>query len=68
VLLGITEAALNTESFLSAASFQKTTKVLTEAATHGREDYLEGLKENVIIGTTHSGRNGLAAQAQNRRR
>ena len=50
VLLGITEAALNTESFLSAASFQKTTKVLTEAATHGREDYLEGLKENVIIG------------------
>ena len=50
VLLGITEAALATESFLSAASFQKTTKVLTEAATHGREDYLEGLKENVIIG------------------
>ena len=50
VLLGITEAALATESFLSAASFQKTTKVLTEAATHGREDMLEGLKENVIIG------------------
>ncbi len=50
VLLGITEAALATESFLSAASFQKTTKVLTEAATHGREDKLEGLKENVIIG------------------
>jgi DNA-directed RNA polymerase subunit beta' len=50
VLLGITEAALATESFLSAASFQKTTKVLTEAATHGREDFLEGLKENVIIG------------------
>src|SRR5690606_24639681 len=44
VLLGITEAALNTESFLSAASFQKTTKVLTEAATHGSEDKLEGLK------------------------
>jgi DNA-directed RNA polymerase subunit beta' len=50
VLLGITEAALATESFLSAASFQKTTKVLTEAATHGRVDQLEGLKENVIIG------------------
>ena len=50
VLLGITEAALATESFLSAASFQKTTKVLTEAATHGRVDNLEGLKENVIIG------------------
>jgi DNA-directed RNA polymerase subunit beta' len=50
VLLGITEAALATESFLSAASFQKTTKVLTEAATHGRVDLLEGLKENVIIG------------------
>jgi DNA-directed RNA polymerase subunit beta' len=50
VLLGITEAALATESFLSAASFQKTTKVLTEAATHGRVDTLEGLKENVIIG------------------
>jgi DNA-directed RNA polymerase subunit beta' len=50
VLLGITESALATESFLSAASFQKTTKVLTEAATHGREDMLEGLKENVIIG------------------
>ena len=50
VLLGITEAALATESFLSAASFQKTTKVLTEAATHGRVDVLAGLKENVIIG------------------
>jgi DNA-directed RNA polymerase subunit beta' len=50
VLLGITEAALATESFLSAASFQKTTKVLTEAATHGRVDVLSGLKENVIIG------------------
>jgi DNA-directed RNA polymerase subunit beta' len=50
VLLGITEAALATESFLSAASFQKTTKVLTEAAIKGKEDYLTGLKENVIIG------------------
>ncbi|MBI3920755.1 MAG: DNA-directed RNA polymerase subunit beta' [Armatimonadetes bacterium] len=50
VLLGITESALGTESFLSAASFQKTTKVLTEAATKGKEDRLVGLKENVIIG------------------
>jgi DNA-directed RNA polymerase subunit beta' len=50
VLLGITKASLNTESFLSAASFQETTKVLTEAAIHGKVDYLRGLKENVIIG------------------
>jgi len=50
VLLGITEAALGTDSFLSAASFQKTTKVLTDAATKGKEDRLIGLKENVIIG------------------
>ncbi|MEO0246716.1 MAG: DNA-directed RNA polymerase subunit beta' [candidate division WOR-3 bacterium] len=49
-LLGITRAALAAESFLSAASFQETTKVLTEAAIAGREDRLEGLKENVIIG------------------
>ncbi|MGI6743559.1 MAG: DNA-directed RNA polymerase subunit beta' [Eubacteriales bacterium] len=50
VLLGITKAALMTESFLSAASFQETTKVLTEAAIHGKVDNLLGLKENVIIG------------------
>ncbi len=50
VLLGITKAALQTESFLSAASFQETTKVLTEAAIHGKVDNLLGLKENVIIG------------------
>jgi len=49
-LLGITEASLATESFLSAASFQKTTRVLTEAAVQGKEDRLLGLKENVIIG------------------
>ncbi|NUP99147.1 MAG: hypothetical protein HUU35_04735, partial [Armatimonadetes bacterium] len=49
-LLGITEASLATESFLSAASFQKTTRVLTEAAVQGKEDRLMGLKENVIIG------------------
>ena len=50
VLLGITKASLMTESFLSAASFQETTKVLTEAAIRGKEDKLMGLKENVIIG------------------
>ncbi len=50
MLLGITKAALQTESFLSAASFQETTKVLTEAAIRGKVDHLLGLKENVIIG------------------
>ena len=50
VLLGITKASLATESFLSAASFQETTRVLTEAAIKGKEDDLIGLKENVIIG------------------
>ena len=50
VLFGITKASLATESFLSAASFQETTRVLTEAAIHGKIDYLRGLKENVIIG------------------
>jgi DNA-directed RNA polymerase subunit beta' len=50
ILLGITKAALQTESFLSAASFQETTKVLTEAAIKGKVDHLIGLKENVIIG------------------
>jgi len=50
VLLGITKAALATESFLSAASFQETTRVLTEAAIRGKVDPLLGLKENVIIG------------------
>ena len=50
VILGITRAALYTESVLSAASFQETTSVLTDAATSGKIDYLRGLKENVIIG------------------
>ena len=49
-LLGITKASLSTESFLSAASFQETTRVLTEAAIEGKVDHLVGLKENVIIG------------------
>ena len=50
VLQGITRASLQTKSFISAASFQETTKVLNEAAVNGKEDYLEGLKENVIVG------------------
>jgi len=50
VLLSITKAALKTESFLSAASFQETSSVLTEAAIRGKTDHLIGLKENVIIG------------------
>ena len=50
IMLGITKASLATESFLSAASFQETTKVLTEAAIKGKVDHLIGLKENVIIG------------------
>jgi len=50
LLLGITKAALNSDSFISAASFQETTRVLTEAAISGRKDWLNGLKENVIIG------------------
>ena len=50
LLMGITKASLSTESFISAASFQETTRVLTEAATTGRVDPLLGLKENVIVG------------------
>jgi DNA-directed RNA polymerase subunit beta' len=50
VLLGITKSSLNTDSFISAASFQETTRVLTEAAIEGKADWLRGLKENVIIG------------------
>ena len=50
ILLGITKASLATDSFMSAASFQETTRVLTDAAIHGKVDPLRGLKENVIIG------------------
>ncbi|CUX76768.1 DNA-directed RNA polymerase subunit beta' [Candidatus Tremblaya princeps] len=50
VLLGITKSALNTESFISAASFQETTRVIATAAAHGRRDFLRGIKENVIVG------------------
>ncbi|PIR20475.1 MAG: DNA-directed RNA polymerase subunit beta' [Deltaproteobacteria bacterium CG11_big_fil_rev_8_21_14_0_20_47_16] len=60
LLLGITKASLTTESFMSAASFQETTKVLTEAASMGRVDYLRGLKENVIMGRLIPAGTGLA--------
>ena len=59
VLLGITKASLETDSFLSAASFQDTTRVLTEAATRSRVDNLHGFKENVIMGRNHPGRDRL---------
>ena len=48
--MGITRASLNTESFISAASFQETTRVLTDASTSGKTDHLRGLKENVAVG------------------
>ena len=60
LLLGITKASLGTESFLSAASFQETTKVLTEAAIKGKVDHLMGLKENVIIGKLIPAGTGMA--------
>jgi DNA-directed RNA polymerase subunit beta' len=63
VLLGITQAALNTDSFISAASFQETTKVLTDAAVAGKEDSLIGLKENVIMGHLIPAGTGLARYA-----
>jgi len=59
VLLGITKASLETESFLSAASFQDTTRVLTDAATMGKHDYLRGFKENVIMGHIIPGGTGF---------
>ena len=60
LLLGITKASLSTESFISAASFQETTRVLTEAAISGKVDYLRGLKENVIVGRLIPAGTGLA--------
>ena len=62
--MGITKASLATESFLSAASFQETTKVLTEAAIKGKVDHLQGLKENVIIGKLIPAGSGLAQYRQ----
>jgi DNA-directed RNA polymerase subunit beta' len=60
VLLGITKASLSTDSFISAASFQETTRVLTEAAIMGKRDDLRGLKENVIVGRLIPAGTGLA--------
>jgi DNA-directed RNA polymerase subunit beta' len=62
VLLGITKASLETDSFLSAASFQETTRVLTEAAINGKVDHLRGLKENVIIGKLIPAGSGFGAR------
>ncbi|ABE57777.1 MULTISPECIES: DNA-directed RNA polymerase subunit beta' [Chromohalobacter] len=68
LLLGITKASLATESFISAASFQETTRVLTEAAVTGKRDYLRGLKENVVVGRLVPAGTGLAHHAERRRR
>ena len=62
ILLGITKASLQTRSFISAASFQETTRVLTEAATQGKRDKLIGLKENVIVGRLIPAGTGGATQ------
>jgi DNA-directed RNA polymerase subunit beta' len=62
VLLGVTKASLSTSSFLAAASFQETTRVLTEAATMGQKDRLLGLKENVIIGKLIPAGTGLPSR------
>jgi DNA-directed RNA polymerase subunit beta' len=68
VLLGITKASLATESFISAASFQETTRVLTEAAVRGLKDDLRGLKENVIVGRLIPAGTGFAAHSTRRRK
>ena len=64
VLLGITKASLATDSFISAASFQETTRVLTEAATTGKTDNLKGLKENVVVGRLIPAGTGLAKRKE----
>jgi DNA-directed RNA polymerase subunit beta' len=67
MLLGITKASLATESFISAASFQETTRVLTEAAVTGKRDYLRGLKENVVVGRLIPAGTGLAYHESRKR-
>ena len=67
-LLGITKASLATESFISAASFQETTRVLTEAAVTGKRDYLRGLKENVVVGRLIPAGTGLAYHEERKRK
>jgi DNA-directed RNA polymerase subunit beta' len=68
LLLGITKASLATESFISAASFQETTRVLTEAAVRGTMDGLNGLKENVIVGRLIPAGTGLSYHNERRRK
>ena len=68
VLLGITKASLATESFISAASFQETTRVLTEAAVTGKQDYLRGLKENVVVGRLIPAGTGLTYHSDRKQR
>ncbi|NLC09198.1 MAG: DNA-directed RNA polymerase subunit beta' [Gammaproteobacteria bacterium] len=68
VLLGITKASLSTESFISAASFQETTRVLTEAAVTGKRDFLRGLKENVVVGRLIPAGTGLTYHAERKSR
>ena len=67
MLLGITKASLATESFISAASFQETTRVLTEAAVTGKRDYLRGLKENVVVGRLIPAGTGLTYHSDRKR-
>jgi DNA-directed RNA polymerase subunit beta' len=67
-LLGITKASLATESFISAASFQETTRVLTEGAVTGKRDYLRGLKENVVVGRLIPAGTGLAYHSERKRK
>jgi DNA-directed RNA polymerase subunit beta' len=68
LLLGITKASLATDSFISAASFQETTRVLTEASVRGSTDRLAGLKENVIVGRLIPAGTGLSHHLERRRR
>ena len=68
VLLGITKASLSTESFISAASFQETTRVLTDASMNGKVDRLRGLKENVIVGRLIPAGTGLAYHEERRQK
>ncbi|MCH1551189.1 MAG: DNA-directed RNA polymerase subunit beta', partial [Pseudomonadales bacterium] len=68
VLLGITKASLATESFISAASFQETTRVLTEAAVTGKQDFLRGLKENVVVGRLIPAGTGLTYHKERKER
>jgi DNA-directed RNA polymerase subunit beta' len=67
ILLGITKASLLTESFISAASFQETTRVLTDASVNGKRDQLRGLKENVIVGRLIPAGSGLASHIEARK-